>query len=104
MPGSTLTDISRIVHFNDNVKAFAEFALISACRWSGPTSGWRVEHGHIGCADQLFALERHLADGELSAGDLVALTSMGSGMHWTCTLLRSYQAGEDRSERRHRGT
>ena len=47
-----------------------------------------MEHGHIGCADQLFGLERHLESGELVPGDLVALMSTGSGMHWVCAILR----------------
>lgn len=47
-----------------------------------------MELGHFGPADQLLSLERLLTAGELVTGDMVALLSMGSGMHWTCTLLR----------------
>jgi 3-oxoacyl-[acyl-carrier-protein] synthase-3 len=41
----------------------------------------------MGCADQLMSLKWHLEAGELTPGDVVALTSTSSGMHWVCTLL-----------------
>jgi len=81
-------EIGRIIHFNDNVKQLTELAKDLAIPLDRTNVELAMEHGHIGCADQLFGLERHLAAGELDSGDVVAMTSTGSGMHWVCTLLR----------------
>jgi 3-oxoacyl-[acyl-carrier-protein] synthase-3 len=86
--GVDRSEIRRVLHYNDNAKQLAELAKDLGMPTEMTNVDIAVEHGHIGCADQLLALHRLLATGELVAGDLVALTSTGSGMHWICTLLR----------------
>lgn len=86
--GVTLADVRRFVHFHDNARQFAELAKDLGVDLERTNVELALGHGHIGCADQLIGLERHLDSGELTTGDLVALTSTGSGMHWVCTLLR----------------
>ncbi|WP_405431741.1 3-oxoacyl-ACP synthase III family protein [Micromonospora sp. NBC_00617] len=86
--GVTLADVHRFVHFHDNARQFAELAKDLGVGLERTNVELALAHGHIGCADQLIGLERHLDSGELTDGDLVALTSTGSGMHWVCTLLR----------------
>jgi 3-oxoacyl-[acyl-carrier-protein] synthase-3 len=86
--GVTLADVRRFVHFHDNARQFAELAKDLGVELERTNVELALTHGHIGCADQLIGLEHHLDNGELTAGDLVALTSTGSGMHWVCTLLR----------------
>ncbi|MEV0428680.1 3-oxoacyl-[acyl-carrier-protein] synthase III C-terminal domain-containing protein [Micromonospora sp. NPDC050495] len=86
--GVTPADIRRFVHFHDNARQFAELAKDLGVELDRTNVDLALDHGHVGCADQLIGLEHHLAHGDLTAGDLVALTSTGSGMHWVCTLLR----------------
>ena len=81
--------LSRLIHLHDNRPAFAELAKDLELPVERTNAELGLDHGHLGPADQLFALERHLAAGELAAADLVALTSTASGTHWMCTLLRA---------------
>ncbi|MEO6089066.1 MAG: 3-oxoacyl-[acyl-carrier-protein] synthase III C-terminal domain-containing protein [Umezawaea sp.] len=80
-------DLARLIHFNDNVQALTELAKDLGVGLDRTNVDVAVAHGHVGCADQLLALEHHLTTGELGDGDVVALTSTASGMHWLCTLL-----------------
>jgi 3-oxoacyl-[acyl-carrier-protein] synthase III len=86
--GVRVDDVRRFLHFHDNAKQFAELAKDLAVPLERTNVELALEYGHIGCADQLFGLERLLGDGEIGEGDLVVLTSTGSGMHWVATLLR----------------
>jgi len=81
-------DIRRVLHFNDNVKQLTELAGDLGVPVERTNRDVATEYAHVGCADQLLSLERLLAEGVLAGGDLVALTSTGSGMHWICTLLQ----------------
>lgn len=85
--GVELGDLRRVIHFNDNAKQLAELAKDLGIPVERTNIELAREHAHIGCADQLFDLEHHLESGELRSGDLVALTSTASGMHWLCTVL-----------------
>jgi 3-oxoacyl-[acyl-carrier-protein] synthase-3 len=86
--GVALADVARVFHFNDNVKQLTELAGDLDISVERTNVQLATEHAHLGCADQLLSLERQLASGDLTSGDLVALTSTSSGMHWICTLLR----------------
>jgi len=85
--GVAPADLRRVIHFNDNAKQLAEVARDLGVPPERTNLELALEHAHLGCADQLFALEHHLEAGELEPGDLVALTSTASGMHWVCTVL-----------------
>lgn len=85
--GVPVAALARLVHFNDNLAALTELAKDLELELDRTNVELAMAHGHLGCADQLFGLRRHLDAGELSDGDLVALTSTSSGMHWACTLL-----------------
>ncbi|MFI6996237.1 3-oxoacyl-ACP synthase III family protein [Nocardia sp. NPDC050175] len=86
--GSTRADLRRVIHFNDNARQLAELATELGIPTARTNVDIALDHGHVGCADQLLTLQHLLAEGDLTAGDLVALTSTSSGMHWICTLLR----------------
>jgi 3-oxoacyl-[acyl-carrier-protein] synthase-3 len=86
--GQPVDSVRRVIHLNDNMKALAALAEELGIPLERTNAELAMEHGHLGAADQLFCLERHLAAGELGDGDLVALTSLSSGMHWVCTLFR----------------
>lgn len=83
-----LSSIKRVIHLNDNIRALTDLASELGISLDHTNADLAMDHGHLGCADQIFCLERHIGSGELVRGDVVALTSVGSGMHWTCTLLR----------------
>jgi 3-oxoacyl-[acyl-carrier-protein] synthase III len=86
--GLSRQDIRKVIHFNDNVRQLTDLAKDLGIALADTNVESALDHGHLGCADQLLTLPRLLAAGELAAGDLVALTSTSSGMHWICTLLR----------------
>jgi 3-oxoacyl-[acyl-carrier-protein] synthase-3 len=81
-------DVRHVLYLNENAKALTALARDLGVEPERTNAELAMEHGHLGTADQLFALERLLDDGRLSPGDLVALASTGTGMHWACTLLR----------------
>jgi 3-oxoacyl-[acyl-carrier-protein] synthase III len=86
--GTDIADIKRFIHLNDNQQALADMARtlgIPVARLNGDLA---FEHGHFGSADQLVGLHQLMSAGELTDGDLVALTTLGGGMHWAATLLR----------------
>ncbi|MFD8773562.1 3-oxoacyl-ACP synthase III family protein [Streptomyces sp. NPDC059916] len=86
--GTPVGSVERVLYLHDNRKAFEELAKELGIPLDRTNADVAMELGHFGPADQLLSLERLLAAGELVTGDMVALLSMGSGMHWTCTLLR----------------
>lgn len=86
--GITRQDIRRVIHFNDNGRQLADLAKDLDIALHHTNVEAALDHGHIGCADQLVTLRRLQAAGELNPGDVVALTSTSSGMHWICTLLQ----------------
>ncbi|MFD1535414.1 3-oxoacyl-[acyl-carrier-protein] synthase III C-terminal domain-containing protein, partial [Nonomuraea guangzhouensis] len=79
--------LAKIIYLNDSISAFGGLAKELGIPLDRTNAELAMDHGHFGTADQLLCLERYLADGELRTGDTVALLSMGSGMHWSCTLL-----------------
>ncbi|WP_194836713.1 3-oxoacyl-ACP synthase III family protein [Nocardia sp. XZ_19_369] len=84
----TFGEIERVLYLHDNAGAFADLAKALGMPLDRTNVEIACDHGHFGPADQLLSLERLLATGELVTGDIVALLSMGTGMHWACTLLR----------------
>lgn len=81
--------IRYLLHMNENAKALAKFAANIGVPLEATNAALAADHGHFGAADQIFALGALLDEGRLSQGDIVALTSTGTGMHWACTLLRA---------------
>ncbi|GAA3647008.1 3-oxoacyl-[acyl-carrier-protein] synthase-3 [Lentzea atacamensis] len=83
--GITPSDVRRLLHLHDSAPALTLLAkdLDMGLEWTNASVA--AAHGHVGCADQLMSLE--LVSDELAKGDVVALTSTASGMHWLCTLL-----------------
>jgi 3-oxoacyl-[acyl-carrier-protein] synthase-3 len=81
-------EIARIIHLNDNRQAISDIARVLDVPVERLNGDLPLDHGHFGAADQIFGLHRLIRTGELRSGDLVALTTLGSGMHWAATLLR----------------
>ncbi len=86
--GVRLDEIGHILHMNGGVKAMADYAAHCGIPLDRTNAELALDHGHFGSADQLLAFAMMHAEGRFRAGDLVALTSTGNGMHWACTLLR----------------
>ena len=84
----TRSDLKHIIHTADNIKAFSDLSRQLGIAIDCTNEDISMEYGHLGAADQIFGLEKKLSSGKLGKGDVVALTSVGSGMHWTCTLLQ----------------
>jgi len=85
--GVTVPDLARLVLVSDNARAMTALAEAFGVDPARTNRELAARHGHLGAADHLFCLARHLAAGELSPGDRVALVSMGRGTHWACTIL-----------------
>ncbi|MEV5612325.1 3-oxoacyl-[acyl-carrier-protein] synthase III C-terminal domain-containing protein [Streptomyces sp. NPDC052225] len=86
--GLTPGALERVLYLHDNIGAFRDLAKELGIPLEATNAELAMTLGHFGPADQLLSLERLSAAGELVEGDTVALLSMGTGMHWTCTLLR----------------
>ena len=85
--GLRVSELARLILVHDNERAMASLAAAHAVPLARTNRELAAEHGHLGAADQLFGLSRHLQAGELRSGDRVALVSMGRGMHWACAII-----------------
>jgi 3-oxoacyl-[acyl-carrier-protein] synthase-3 len=83
-----MDSVRRLIHLHDNMKVFGHLTRELPIAIERTNAELAMEHGHFGCADQLYGLARLLAAGEVESGDVVALTATGSGMHWACTLIQ----------------
>lgn len=86
--GIRAQDVARVVYLNDNRSAMMDLAAALDIPLERTNAELGFEHGHIGCADQLFGLQEYVETGEVDTGDVVALSSIGRGMHWACTLVQ----------------
>jgi 3-oxoacyl-[acyl-carrier-protein] synthase-3 len=86
--GTDTSQIQQVIYLNDNRKAFEDLAATLGIPLGATNVDLAMDYGHFGPADQILCLDRLLRAGQLVSGDVVALLSMGSGVHWTCTLLR----------------
>lgn len=86
--GLTVPDLARLVLVSDNARAMTTLTRAFGVEPDRTNRVLAARHGHLGAADHLFCLGRHLAAGELSPGDRVALVSMGRGTHWACSILQ----------------
>jgi 3-oxoacyl-[acyl-carrier-protein] synthase-3 len=84
----SIEEVRRVIHLNDNLEILTEVARTLGVERKQTNTDIGLQHGHFGTADQLWSLGRYLVAGDLQAGDVVALTSMGNGMHWAVTLLQ----------------
>lgn len=82
-------DVRRVLHVNENIRALRKFAEDLDLPLERTNADIAMEHGHLGSADQIHAFGTLLDERRLAPGDVVALTSTGTGMHWTCTLVRA---------------
>ncbi|AUH44421.1 3-oxoacyl-ACP synthase III family protein [Streptomyces sp. CMB-StM0423] len=81
-------EIKRFLHLNDNQQAMADIAKVLDVPLERFNGDLALDLGHFGSADQMLGLHRLTQAGELQDGDIVALTTLGGGMHWAVTLLR----------------
>jgi 3-oxoacyl-[acyl-carrier-protein] synthase III len=85
--GTDLAQIKRFIHLNDNRQSMTDISRALGIPLDRLNGNLALDHGHFGAADQLLGLRQLIAAGELGDGDLVALTTLGGGMHWAATLL-----------------
>jgi 3-oxoacyl-[acyl-carrier-protein] synthase-3 len=82
-------DVDLVLHMNADARTLEDYRLYCGLTRARTNADLAREHGHFGAADQLIALSLLRESGGVHAGELVALTSTGNGMHWACTLLRA---------------
>jgi 3-oxoacyl-[acyl-carrier-protein] synthase-3 len=81
-------ELARVIHINDSQPTFRAVADAVGMPLDRTNAALARGLGHMGAADQLVCLWRHIENGELALGDLVALTGVASpGMHWFCTIV-----------------
>ncbi|MCQ6556392.1 3-oxoacyl-ACP synthase [Streptomyces sp. C10-9-1] len=81
-------ELARVIHLNDSRQAIANAAEALGIPLDRTNARLAAELGHMGAADQLVCLWKHIERGELAKGDLVALVGVAApGMHWFCTLI-----------------
>ncbi|MEG3629938.1 3-oxoacyl-[acyl-carrier-protein] synthase III C-terminal domain-containing protein [Streptomyces poriticola] len=86
--GRERSELTRLIHLNDNQQTFRAVADAVGIPLERTNAELARSLGHMGAADQLVCLWRHIEAGELALGDLVALTGVASpGMHWFCTIV-----------------
>ena len=85
--GVRRADLARLIYINDP-DGIGDIAELTGIPLAHTNAEFAADHGHMGAADQLSALGHYLEQGELSTGDLVALTGISIGMRWYCTLVR----------------
>jgi 3-oxoacyl-[acyl-carrier-protein] synthase-3 len=85
--GVTRAALARVVFLHDNRRAVTSMAAALGVPWERTNAEIGLDVGHLGAADQLYSLQRLLADGAVASGDLVGLVGMGRGMHWACTVV-----------------
>lgn len=87
--GTEPSSLAKLILLNDNRQTLSAMADLLGVPVERTNLALASEYGHLGAADQLFCLGRYHAAGELAAGDRVAITSHGRGMHWACTVLQA---------------
>lgn len=87
--GADLRDVRRLIALHDNRRSFESLAAEFGLPISATNLETGLDIGHIGAADVLYSLAADVAAGRLEPADLVALVSMGRGMHWACTLIEA---------------
>jgi 3-oxoacyl-[acyl-carrier-protein] synthase III len=85
--GVPTADLARFVYINDP-DGIADICSVTGIPVERTNTDLAIAHGHMGAADQLTALGTYVDRGELSDGDLVALTGISIGMRWYCTLIQ----------------
>jgi 3-oxoacyl-[acyl-carrier-protein] synthase-3 len=85
--GVKRSELRYVVLLHDNRRAITSLAKTLEVPLARTNAEISLATGHLGAADQLFSLDKALAAGTVGPGDLVALTGLGRGMHWACTLL-----------------
>jgi 3-oxoacyl-[acyl-carrier-protein] synthase-3 len=87
--GTTRKALRRVFALHDNRRAATSLVTALDLEPGVVDVELGLSTGHLGAADQLFALQNAHDRGELDPGDLVALVGLGRGMHWACTVLEA---------------
>ena len=84
--GATLDDIDYVcgIHMKRSIHA----ALLDALGIEPSRAAYLDDTGHMSGVDPLFALDRAVAEGEVSDGDLVLLLAAGTGYTWAAAVVR----------------
>jgi len=85
--GVSRSELSRLIMLNDSQPSMAAVARAAGLPIDRTNARLSSMLGHFGGADPLVCLSLYHQDGLLTAGELVALAGMSSGMHWFCTLI-----------------
>jgi 3-oxoacyl-[acyl-carrier-protein] synthase-3 len=85
--GVRTQDLARLVYINDSPDSVGEIGELLGLPIEQTNAVLAAAHGHMGAADQLISLAHHLERGEVAPGDLVALSGIGIGMRWYCSLV-----------------
>ena len=81
-------ELTHVFALNESADAIADVARPFGIPHERTNAGLSAVHGHMGAVDQLATLGLRWDRGDLSPGDLAALTGTSIGMRWYCSLIR----------------
>ncbi len=87
--GIEIQALSKVIFVSDNADNMKSMAECLGIPLPQTNIELALDYGHLGAADQFFALAEYAARGELQPGEIVALACRGRGMHWACSLLEA---------------
>ncbi|HEX6523999.1 MAG TPA: 3-oxoacyl-[acyl-carrier-protein] synthase III C-terminal domain-containing protein [Streptosporangiaceae bacterium] len=80
--------LTHLLYLNDSQDVIEDVARSVAIPLDHTNVTIAARHGHMGAADQLTSLGLLLEAGEITPGDVVALSGTSIGMRWYCSLVR----------------
>lgn len=86
--GADPAELTHVFALNESADAIADVARPFGIPHERTNAELSAIHGHMGAADQLAMLGLRWDRGDLSPGDLAALTGTSIGMRWYCSLIR----------------
>jgi 3-oxoacyl-[acyl-carrier-protein] synthase-3 len=85
--GVPRADLVKIFLLHANQVALRSQAKVLGVPLSTTNADLAAALGHFGAMDPLVSLDICIGRGELTAGGVVALAGMSSGLHWACSLI-----------------
>lgn len=84
--GASLADVDYVCGIH--MKRSIHLALLEALGIDEARAAYLDDTGHMSGVDPILALDRAVASGEVSDGDLVLLVAAGTGYTWAASVLR----------------
>lgn len=88
----SIEDVDKVVLYNLGKHVLDKIIPILGIDEDKTSTYISYQHGHMGCTDILFNLDKMLEDGKFEDNDKIMLFSAGAGFTWSSTLLE-YRRG-----------